>query len=305
VKHYLLLLFTGLFCFVGTTLWAQDSVDATPASLPLPITNRLPQDSLLVKKDTTPIFLFKPVTYPQLLQQHPYFNFLAAPTVQSAIARYTNGKEVLFYIFCALVFLLALVRAIFAKYFKNLFVVAFGASLKQKQIREQLLQNPIASLLLNILFVLVAGLYISFLKGQQPGYNGDAHFWQHFLYAITAIASIYCGKFIVLKFTAWVFNIKEAINVYIFIVFLINKLIGIFLLPIIIFMSFTTQKFRLPLITTSYVLIGALLAYRYIVSYIPVKREVKVSQFHFFLYICAFEIVPMVVLYRAVHSNFF
>ncbi len=40
------------------------------------------------------------------------------------------------------------------------------------------------------------------------------------------------------------------------------------------------------------------LAYRFIISYKPIRNEIKVSRFHFFVYLCAFEIAPLLLIYK-------
>src|SRR6185369_2601974 len=127
-------------------------------------------------------------------------------------------------------------------------------------------------------------------------------FWFPFLYCSLTIAAVYIVKYIILKFTGWVFNMREAANTYAFIVFLVNKLLGMFLLPLLILMAFSRPSWATPLRTLSYVLIFCFFAYRYIVSFSPVRREVKVSPFHFFMYLCAFEIAPLLLIYKVLLS---
>jgi hypothetical protein len=291
VKHYLIFIIILFGITIGSLAQVKpDSVAVKP-------------DSALQKKDTIPAVKILAPTYRQVLQQNPYFNFFAAPVVQSVTERPASGKEPLFYLLSAFVLLLAFVKTVYNKYFANMFTVAFSASLKQKQLREQLMQSPLPSLFLNILFVFVMGLYISFLIQRPVGGNFTNSYWLQLLYCIGVVAVIYLVKFVVITFSGWVFNIKDATNVYLFIVFLVNKLVAIFLLPFIIIMAFAPLGWWNVLVTLSYVLLAGFLVYRYAVSYGPVRREVKVSQFHFFMYLCAFEIIPMIVIYREI-SNY-
>jgi hypothetical protein len=288
VKHYLLLIIV-LFT-TGMVSLAQADTDSVA----------IKKDSVVKKADTPLVAKISAPTYRQVLQQNSYFNFFAAPVVQSASERRALGKEPLFYLLCALVLLLAFVKTVYNKYFTNLLSVAFGASLKQKQLREQLMQSPLPSLFLNTLFVLVVGVYINFLIQHPYGdYQGNNdNYWFQLLFCIGVVAGVYLVKFIVITFSGWVFNIKEATNVYLFVVFLVNKLIGICLLPLLIIMAFAPEGWWKVLVTISYLVLAGFLIYRYVVSYGPVRREVKVSQFHFFMYLCAFELIPMVVIYR-------
>jgi hypothetical protein len=48
----------------------------------------------------------------------------------------------------------------------------------------------------------------------------------------------------------------------------------------------------------SWCLLIGLLAYRIILTFAAVRNQVKVNPFHFFLYLCAFEIAPLLLVYK-------
>ncbi|MEP7280228.1 MAG: DUF4271 domain-containing protein [Bacteroidota bacterium] len=238
-----------------------------------------------------------PVSYRAVLYTNPYYDFFGPPENLVARERQPAGKEGLFYLMAGLLFFFALIKYLFNRYVTNLLGLLFRGSLRQKQIREQLLQTPLPSLFLNIFFVIVAGLYIFFLLHYYQVMPGTP-FWLLLAYCIVAVAVVYVFKFMILKLTGWIFNMREAADTYIFIVFLINKLLAIFLLPLLIVMAFAPSSWQNVLLTLSYIMVVLFFAYRYIVSFAPVRREVKVSQFHFFMYLCAFEIMPLLLIYK-------
>ena len=45
-------------------------------------------------------------------------------------------------------------------------------------------------------------------------------------------------KFAVIQLTGWIFNAKEPATTYSFIVFLVNKIIGLVLLPLLLLLAF-------------------------------------------------------------------
>ena len=233
----------------------------------------------------------------RVLRMNPYYNFFGQPENFIAEERHSTGKEALFYIFTSLLFFFAIIKLIFNKYVNNLLGLIFRGSLRQKQIREQLLQTPLPSLFLNIFFVIVAGLYVLFLT-QTYNIAPGTTFWLLLLYCTLAVGLVYLVKFLVLKLTGWIFNMRDAADTYIFIVFLVNKLLAIFLLPLLIIMAFSAPGLSNIWLTLSYIMVAVFFAYRYIVSFAPVRREVKVSQFHFFMYLCAFEIIPLLLIYK-------
>jgi len=208
-----------------------------------------------------------------------------------------NSKDSLFYLIVAILFYFALIRIFFEKYFSNLMTLFFRVSLRQQQIREQVLQTPLPSLLLNILFVISAGLYACFLL-HYSRWGAGVNFWILYLNCMGLLAAIYLVKFVVLKFVGWVFSISRATDLYIFIVFLVNKMLGIFLLPFLIVIIFSGQEWREVFITISLAMVFVLWGYRVLASYRPVRNEIKLTPFYFLLYLCAFEIAPLLLIYK-------
>jgi hypothetical protein len=292
-----LFIWIGLACFFDIVT-GQSAPDSATV---LKIRDGITKNSV---KNNSLESLQLPGTYRQLLRQHPFFNFFASPVIHTSSLRAFNGKDELFYLLIGFFFLLAFTRVAYTKYVSDMMTVFFSVSLKQKQLREQLMQSPIPSFFLNLLFVGVIALYITFLVQHSTGWKEQYSFWQLFFYSMAIIVCIYLAKHIVLKLAGWVFGISPATELYIFIVFLVNKLLGILFLPVVAVMAFASKSWWSVLSPISYILLGALFIYRYAVSYGPVRKELKVSQFHFFLYLCAFEILPMVLICREFSGYF-
>jgi len=208
-----------------------------------------------------------------------------------------QGKEYLFYYIIFLLILFGLLRRAFAKYFYDLFRVFFKTTLKQRQTQEQLLQSSLASVFMNSFFVLAAGLYINFLL-QYFQLVISENFWLQYVYCIGALAAIYFAKFIGLKITGWLFNVSNTTDSYIFIVFIINKMLGIFLLPFLLLLAFANDPLYSYAMFISWIGLGLLLIYRFILSYSAVRKEVKLNSFHFILYILGFEVIPLLLIYK-------
>ncbi|MEI9911270.1 MAG: DUF4271 domain-containing protein [Bacteroidota bacterium] len=234
----------------------------------------------------------------QVLRRHPYFGFGSQPVVIRTGLRQFQGKEILFYGLIGLLIAFAFLRQAFPKYFNDLFRLFFRTTLKQKQVREQLMQTPVPSLLLNFFFVISGGLYIDILL-QHFGSAPVDNFWLLFLYCALGLSIIYTIKFLGLKISGWLFNMKEGGDTYIFVVFIINKVIGIFLLPFLVLLSFLQGNVYTIAMVLSWCGIGVLLIYRFLLTYASVRNQVRFNPFHFFLYLCAFEIAPLLLIYKA------
>ncbi|MBC7867396.1 MAG: DUF4271 domain-containing protein [Gloeobacteraceae cyanobacterium ES-bin-316] len=269
-----------------------------------PDTARVRRDSLPVVSDTAiQVAVFSSgdnlvYAFQELLRNHPTYKFFGKSLQIVMQERKYNGNEPFFYLLLILFFYYGLIRVVFSKYLGDLFTLFFRATLRQQQLREQLLQNPLPSLLLNIQFLLTGSLYAALLAR----YNNllpQTDFWILCLYCLAILVSIYLVKFMVLKTMGWVLRINRATDVYLFIVFMVNKMTGIFLLPILLMMAFPYTPIVPAVIALSLFVLALLLGYRFFVSYRLVRNEIKLNLFHFFLYLCAFEIAPLLLIYKA------
>jgi len=230
------------------------------------------------------------------LLDNPFFRSKAKPVYLVINERHRVSKDKIFYLLAGILWLLAFIKLVFRRYFSNIFRLFFQPSFRQKQTREQLQQNNLPSLLLNLFFIFSTSAYISFLL--QYYHFASYDFWWIFFYSVASLTIIYLGKYIFLSFAGWVFNVKVATDSYIFAVYLINKILGVILIPFTLIIAFSEPKIIDICITISILLILLLFIYRYLISYGPVRREVKVSPLHFFFYICAFEITPLLLIYK-------
>ncbi|MEP7257238.1 MAG: DUF4271 domain-containing protein [Flavitalea sp.] len=237
----------------------------------------------------------------RVLRQHPVYSFGGKPVLLTIEIRKASSNEGLFYFIFGLILYFALIRLFFYKYLGALFTLFFRAPLRQQQLREQLLQSPLPALLMNIFFVVNAGVYCAFLATHYR-FSFAGNFWSTALSSIVIIALIYTSKYILLKIAGWIFGIRAVSDTYIFVVFLINKMIGVFLLPVLVAMAFPDPLVFPVALVLSYLLIICLFLYRFIISYRAVRNEIKLNGLHFFLYLCAFEIAPLLLIYKVLLS---
>lgn len=225
---------------------------------------------------------------------HPYFSF-THPVRYGVSVRQWQGKEAIFYAVIGLLILFALIKNGFHRYLQDLTKIFFRSTLRQRQIREQLVQSPLPSLLLNVFFLVSTGFFLTLIL-QHAGLGTRIDFWMLFLYLEGALVVIYGAKFLSLKFIGWALQVRDAADAYIFIVFTTNKIMGMALLPFLIVLAFTTGVTSQVAMNLGLTLIALLFAYRYFLSYVSIHRQIRVNLFHFVLYLCGFEIVPLLLI---------
>jgi hypothetical protein len=111
-------------------------------------------------------------------------------------------------------------------------------------------------------------------------------------------------KIPVFLFTGWVFNTKEAAGSYVFVVFLVNKVLGVLLVPFLLIFSFAGPELVQVAVTVSVGLVLLFLGYRYWVSFIAIRSKLKVNALHFLLYLCAVELLPLAFIYKVLMNYF-
>lgn len=277
MKQFYLLIFF-IICFINGSFCQQ--VD-TAAFLPI--------DSTGITITKTPL--------EKLLDENQYINSKGTPVTLAVKLKKTTSQDPFFYLLASLIFFFGIIRAVYAKYFSTLFRVFFNSSLRQSQLTDQLLQSKLPSLYFNLLFLIAGALYVYFLMYRISAVQEDFNFIL-LGSSIAAFIIIYTAKYLTLKFMGWLTGYNEEANTYIFVVFLINKILGICLLPIIIIIAFSQDVLVKWVIVFSALLIGLMLLLRFFRSYGLLQHKLNVSRFHFLLYIFSLEILPLLIMYK-------
>jgi len=282
------------------TIVKRQITQTLPDSNKLLFIDSLVRDSLI--QDSVKKIMIIPIkssidtsTFEQYMQ-NPYLPMDATSIKMFINFKENQSKDLLFYLAFGNIFLLAFIKLVFPKYFKNLFLLFFQTSLRQKQTREQLLQDWGASLLINTLFLISTGLFITLVVKQQLW--SDLPFKNLYAYVVALLMLIYIGKYIFVSFAGWVFNNNVVASSYIFLVLMLNQIMGVLLIPFSIFLAFAQNETNNIVITLSIILIVLLLLYRYFVSFASLRNDLKLNAFHFFLYLCTVEILPSLLLYK-------
>jgi hypothetical protein len=116
--------------------------------------------------------------------------------------------------------------------------------------------------------------------------------------SVLILSLVYMGKFCIIKFLGWISGTLEAADSYIFIVFLINKIVGILLIPVVILLAFSPVSWQLSIIYISLSISGLLFLSRYVRSYELLRRKIIIGRLHFLVYIMAIEVLPILILVK-------
>jgi Domain of unknown function (DUF4271) len=237
------------------------------------------------------------VTNPAYKLRNKLLNVDTEPVSLAVSLKKGRSNDAFFYLVAILVLLLAFLKYFYGRYFANLFRVFFNTSLRQNQITDQLLQAKLPSFLFNIFFVISGGIYTYLLLAHYGLFKPDDR-WIAVFSSIVLMGLLYFIKYCTLKFTGWITGLTEVVDIYVFVIFLINKIIGIFLVPFIVILAFSDTQIVAIATLVSVICIGIFLLLRFFRSYGLIQNQLKISKFHFLLYIISLEILPLMLIYK-------
>ncbi len=204
-----------------------------------------------------------------------------------------------FYLLLSLCLILGLIRFMDTRYFINLWRAFWNPTLSNRQLKEQLQGAGLPNLLMNIFFTFAGGAYIYYVvKFFTPHHSGVIPPSLLIIMLIAGTGLIYLAKYAAVRFSGWAFRVEGITEHYLFNVFLINKVLAMALIPFIIILAFADHQWAQQVVIISFVSAGILLLNRYIRSWQVFGSFFQYSKFHFFMYLCASELLPLAVLMK-------
>jgi hypothetical protein len=140
------------------------------------------------------------------------------------------------------------------------------------------------------------GTFVTLFALSRGWYTGN--FWVLWSAATGFLCLIYAGKYIFLRLAGWVFNSREAMRSYIFVVYLVNKTIAVLVLPLLIIVAFSVPQLVESAFTIGLVLVVGAFVYRYAVSFPLIRNKMALNAFHFFLYFISLEVIPLLIILK-------
>jgi hypothetical protein len=208
------------------------------------------------------------------------------------------------WLFFVLLFVLAIfsyLRVAYGKYLNRLFAALFNMNITNQIVRDENILVKRASLMLNFIFYAAAALLLYLISIE---YNWQIPFLKtgvvRFLGFGFLIAILYFLKYIILEITGWLFDFTREMASYIFNISLINNLLGIALIPLLTLFVFFGHMQLSWLLLAAIGLVGCAFVYRLVRGVIIGLSIPSATVAYLFLYICALEIAPLIVIFKLI-----
>ncbi len=196
-----------------------------------------------------------------------------------------------------------LIRISEPKKILRIFVSVFSIQEAKQLFREEFKLTKRMSLLLGIGFILV----MAFLIQKTNEYFGlillNAPLLKQYMFFVGIIVVMYLIKFVANSILAYIISDNDLGKEYLYTVFVFGQTIGIILFPFIVCLQYTTypsEWFLYPAL----VICAGFYALRMFRVFVLSTTEQNIGILYIFLYLCALEILPLLVLIKFLLVNF-
>ncbi|WP_367865275.1 DUF4271 domain-containing protein [Pedobacter sp. WC2423] len=114
------------------------------------------------------------------------------------------------------------------------------------------------------------------------------------------IVVLYATKILLLRVLGHLFNIQKAVHEYISILYLSYFNISLIFIPLVVAFALSPMKYGIYYIVISFILLGIIFTFQFIRAGINILSHYRFSKFYLFMYFCALEICPILILIKAI-----
>ncbi len=155
-----------------------------------------------------------------------------------------------------------------------------------------------------LLFGFTSGIFLYLLTtGYYKVYYPISGF-QLFGTLSLVIIALFAIKFVVLKFLGFVFDINKLVSDYVTALSLTYFNITFVFLPVALCFSLVADKFIPYLLVITLLLTVVVFVWQYLRSSVSIITNFQFHKFYLFIYLCALEICPILILVKALNIGF-
>lgn len=220
---------------------------------------------------------------PRLTTQEQYRTFLFAITVANL---------------ALLTLLITIFRSVYQKAYRGF----LNENMLNQIHREAQSSGALAYYILYGMFVLNAGTFL-FLTARYFGASFPWGLWQSWLMCVAGTTALVLAKHAVLTYIGAVFPVRKETGSYQFTMVVFGILLGLILVAANVFIAYGPAEMTGAALYVAFGVTGLVYAFRSLRGLIIANNFLTNHKFHFFLYLCAVEIAPLLVLVKLVQNQ--
>jgi len=200
-----------------------------------------------------------------------------------------------------LLFLLFIAIAVSQIFFRGLLRGAFQAAIRYPVVVGMFKDNSLVQKqkdnILYLIYFLSTALLINIIEIRYSLYPFQLSGFLLFLWNFVFLVVLFFARIFVLKLTAHIFNQHRLFNEYLYHSFSLNKLFGVLFIPLDFLLVYTNDRAHEICFYLTLILIAVLMGMKLVKGVVFFFKK-QVFSFYLFLYLCALEIVPILLIYN-------
>lgn len=233
--------------------------------------------------------------YQQVLATSTYFKSRDGIANGTPKERKHENKTGVFFISILLLYAFAGVRLMFSHQFAGSLDMIKNLNAKRKSQSES---DSFSMISFYALYLITLGYILYFFLHQYHDYFVKMPTILGVLLCIALVTVLYLLKTTFVYFVAWTFDKSELLSQYFGQVSMINKVAAIVLFPLTILMLISSSTMAIILLKLSIGIFTLAILLRYVKAIPVIKKLLSIHFLHFIMYLCAFEIIPMLILIK-------
>ncbi|TKC07428.1 DUF4271 domain-containing protein [Pedobacter frigoris] len=221
------------------------------------------------------------------------------------LSKYQAGKPVpkgqlwVMGVVALLLILFAILKISFTKQLQTIVQSFFSNRVLNNLNKEDNLFTSWPFLLLFVQFGFTVGMFF-YLVSQFYGIAFSGSGFQFYLSISILIVILYIFKIIILRLLGYLFNIQKPVNEYVTILYLSYFNLSLVFIPLVIAFALSPLKYGPYYIAISFVLLIMIFVFQFIRAGVNILSHHRFSKVYLFLYFCALEICPILILIKAI-----
>lgn len=223
------------------------------------------------------------------------------PAIQK-IASNNKPQGFLFSLVLGVLFLLTFLVSISRSLISKIYQAFFNDIVLKMLFRSRSSLSSTVYIALYAMFMINLSIFI-YLILRYNGWLINQSDVQTLLTCIVAIIVLIIAKHIVLAILSYVFPISKEIDLYSFIIMVFGVLMGLLLAPVNVFFAYADGQVARIIIIGMAIVLGIVYTLKAIRSLLLVRNVIFSNFLHFLLYLCAIEIVPIILLLKIINTK--
>ena len=229
-----------------------------------------------------------------------YKDFATVPVSKYRLGRpVPKGEMWVLGVVALLLTIFAVLKRSFSKHLQTIVQSFFSNRVLNNLNKEDNLFSSWPFLLLFIQFGFTVGMFF-YLVSQfyHIAFSGSG--FRFYLSVSVLIIVLYILKIIILRLLGHLFDIQKVVNEYVTILYLSYFNLSLLFIPLVIAFALSPLKYGPYYIAISFVILVLVFVFQFIRAGVNILSHHRFSKVYLFLYFCALEICPILILIKAI-----